>query len=67
MTPESFKARRLALGLTQPQLAVKLGVKNRITLYRWETGISPVPRAVELALQTMRARKTRSPQIAPTD
>lgn len=40
MSPEDFKAARLALGLTQQQLADEwgLGPEGRRTVRRWETG-----------------------------
>lgn len=47
MTPSEIKQARLALGLTQQQFAVKLGVTVS-TVSRWESGISkPSPLAVK--------------------
>ena len=45
MDAQEIKALRLALGLTQTQLAARLGVAAN-TVYRWETGHThPDPRA----------------------
>lgn len=52
MTPFELRARRLALGLTQPKLAELLGV-SRSTIIRWETGVSwpDAGKMLELALE----------------
>lgn len=52
MTGEGLKERRTALGLTQAQLAEILEVKPN-TVARWERGILSVPKAIELALETV--------------
>lgn len=52
MEGEKLKERRDALGLTQAQLAEILGVKPN-TVARWERGLLPVPRTVELAMETV--------------
>jgi DNA-binding transcriptional regulator YiaG len=36
MTPEQFKAKREALGLTQSQLAEILGMSSSLVIRRWE-------------------------------
>jgi len=60
MEREELKERRTALGLTQAELADILGVKPN-TVARWERGLLPVPRMVELAMQTVeRMYKKRS-------
>ena len=48
------------LGLTQAEMAKRLG-KNRITVIRYESGETPVPKAVEMALKVLRRRRSRSP------
>jgi transcriptional regulator with XRE-family HTH domain len=52
MEGEELKEKRTALGLTQAQLAEILDVKPN-TVARWERGILPVPRTVELAMLTV--------------
>jgi transcriptional regulator with XRE-family HTH domain len=60
MGGEELKEQRTALGLTQAQLAEILDVKPN-TVARWERGLLPVPRTVELAMQTVeRLYKKRS-------
>ena len=62
MTPESFKARRLELGLTQPALGALIG-KDRISIYRYEYGRVKIPRSVELAMGGLRTRKARPKRV----
>ena len=45
MTPEELKALRARLGLTQYELAEKVGVA-RNTINRWEMGIRSIPEPV---------------------
>lgn len=47
-----MKEKRIALGLTQAQLAEILEVKPN-TVARWERGLLSVPRTVELAMETV--------------
>lgn len=42
MTPADFRAARLKLGLTQDQLAQRMGVGKR-TIYHWEYGSRHIP------------------------
>lgn len=53
-----MKRRREALGLTQAQLARELGLDS-ITVSRYERGVHPIPKTVELAFELveMRMRK----------
>jgi DNA-binding XRE family transcriptional regulator len=50
MTPALFKALRARLGLTQAELAEKLGVE-RNTVNRWEMGLLPIQKITELAVK----------------
>jgi transcriptional regulator with XRE-family HTH domain len=51
LTGRELRNQRLRLGLTQQQLAMKLGVA-RNTITRWERGFLPdVPKYVPLALK----------------
>jgi len=52
MEGEKLKGKRNALALTQAQLAEILDVKPN-TVARWERGLLPVPRTVELAMETV--------------
>lgn len=52
MEGEKLKKKRIALGLTQAQLAEILDVKPN-TVARWERGLLPVPKTVELAMETV--------------
>jgi transcriptional regulator with XRE-family HTH domain len=52
MDGEQLKEKRIALGLTQAQLAEILDVKPN-TVARWERGVLAVPRTVELAMETV--------------
>lgn len=52
MEGEKLKEKRMALGLTQAQLAEILDVKPN-TVARWERGLLSVPRTVVLAMETV--------------
>jgi transcriptional regulator with XRE-family HTH domain len=52
MEGDELKDKRIALGLTQAQLAEILDVKPN-TVARWERGLLDVPRTVELAMETV--------------
>lgn len=52
MEGDKLREKRIALGLTQTQLAEILDVKPN-TVARWERGLLSVPRTVELAMQTV--------------
>lgn len=60
VTSDEVKAARLRLGLTQADLATRLGV-GRVTLNRWEAGIQPVnpTAAILIRLLAKQARTTR--------
>jgi transcriptional regulator with XRE-family HTH domain len=53
MDGTALKARRVALGYSQAKLAALLGV-DVMTISRWERGLHPVLKSVELALQHLR-------------
>jgi transcriptional regulator with XRE-family HTH domain len=56
MKPEELKDRREALRLTQEQLARALDV-TMMTISRWERGIYPVPKHIELAVEALEKRR----------
>jgi repressor LexA len=53
MTSEELKDLRAELGLTQPELAKRLGVA-RNTVTRWEMGIRSIPEPVIRLLEFLR-------------
>lgn len=55
MTPDQLKSIRERLGLTQAQLATKLGV-TRNTINRWEMGLHPIPPLAATLLPLLRRR-----------
>lgn len=55
MKPEEMKQRRESLGLTQAQLARALGLDS-ITVSRYERGVHPIPKTVELAFELVELR-----------
>lgn len=55
MTPAEFRTiREDELQASQVQLAEILGV-TRYTIMRWESGETPIPRTVHLAIKAVRA------------
>jgi len=50
MDKDTFRRKRERLGLTQEEIAKRLG-KNRITVIRYESGQTPIPKAVEMAFK----------------
>ena len=52
MTPDDLRARRLALGMSQSQLARALGIHVR-TISKWERGVHTIPPHVALALDAL--------------
>lgn len=59
MTSEELKSRRALLELTQSQLARELEV-DAITVSRWERGVRPIPRFIELAVEAIEARRKKA-------
>ena len=53
MTPDEFRAIRLALGLSRAQLALKLGCSAR-AIRHWEGGDRRIPGSVAKLLTLMR-------------
>lgn len=65
MKPGAFKAARQALGLTQAELAAKLGLSDGRTVRRYEAGETPVPLPTATlltiwAITAPRARKKKA-------
>ena len=58
MDKDTFRRKRERLGLTQEELAKRLG-KNRLTIIRYESGDSLVPKAVEMALKLIETKEKR--------
>ena len=56
MDKDTFRRKRERLGLTQAEMAKRLG-KNRLTIIRYESGETPVPKAVEMALKVVEAEE----------
>ena len=56
MDKDAFRRKREHLGLTQEEIAKRLG-KNRLTIIRYESGHTPVPKAVELAFKVIEAEE----------
>jgi DNA-binding XRE family transcriptional regulator len=56
MDKDTFRRKRDRLGLTQEEMAKRLG-KNRLTIIRYESGHTPVPKAVELAFKVIEAEE----------
>jgi DNA-binding transcriptional regulator YiaG len=52
MTPASFLAWRLRLGLTVKAASIALGC-SRTSVHAWETGTAKIPRYIALACQAL--------------
>lgn len=59
MSPPSLRKLRQRLGLTQQELARRLGVA-RVSVTRWENGTRKPSKVIELAIRSVEARDTRS-------
>lgn len=67
MTPHEFKAARAELGLTQPEIGVRLGDESESysvrTVASWEGGERKIPPAVSKLIRLMiRAKRKETPQ-----
>ena len=58
MDKETFKRRREKLGLTQEELAKRLGA-SRATINRYENGRTRITQAVEMALKLIEAQERK--------
>jgi transcriptional regulator with XRE-family HTH domain len=58
MDQDTFRRKRERLNLTQEELAKRLG-KNRITIIRYESGESAIPKAVEMALKLIESEEEK--------
>jgi transcriptional regulator with XRE-family HTH domain len=58
MDKDTFRRKRERLGLTQEEMAKRLG-KNRLTVIRYESGNFPIPKAIELALKAIEAEERK--------
>lgn len=56
MDKKEFKQKRAELRLSQMKLASLLGVDSS-TIYRWETGKTPIPEHIRLAMWALKAQK----------
>lgn len=56
--PSDLRAYRKRLGVTQAQLADRLGV-HRVSIGKWETGVWPLPPSIVLACEALLARHER--------
>ncbi len=54
MTPAEFRAIRIGLNLTQAQAARLLGLSERVSIARYETGMRAVPPPVARLMLLMR-------------
>lgn len=54
MTKEQFKQRRLELGLTQKQMAEKLGYSSNKRIYEKEKGDRGITKQDEIILSTLK-------------
>ena len=57
MSPEDYKAERLALGLTQAELAERLGIP-RESVSRRESGDQRITLEAEIAIRSLKKKKS---------
>jgi transcriptional regulator with XRE-family HTH domain len=56
MDKDAFRRKRERLKLTQEELAKRLG-KSRPSIARYEAGVIPIPKVVEMALTVIEAEE----------
>jgi hypothetical protein len=62
---KEFKTWRERIGLTQQQIAERLGI-TRTTIQNWEGGATPIPQAVDMSCEIWEARlKQENPDLGP--
>ena len=59
MTPADMKSIRQQLGLTQAEFCALVGVKNRNTVRRWESGEIAIPEHTEIILANVKPKPAR--------
>ena len=65
MDAKGFRMWREGVGITQQQIADKLGV-SRTTIQNWEGAATPIPQAVEMSCKIWEARlKQENPDLGP--
>jgi hypothetical protein len=65
MIAKDFRAWRERVGLTQQQIADRLGV-TRTTIQNWEGAVTPIPQAVDMSCAVWEARlKQENPNLGP--
>lgn len=62
MTPQELRARRLALGLRQVDLARALGVTKQ-AVWLWEAGRRGLPPYLDLALRELERRREEAEHV----
>lgn len=65
MNAKEFKRWREGVGVTQQQIAERMGV-SRTTIQNWEGAATPIPQAVEMSCKIWEARlKQENPDLGP--
>jgi DNA-binding XRE family transcriptional regulator len=56
MKPEEMRRKRERLGLTQEELAKRLGVQ-RLSVIRWENGQTKISKSIDLAIRQIETQE----------